>query len=130
MTHASGTFEITGWNENRYQDLDGGGGLAQADVSQKFAGDVEGAGSVRWLMCYRSDKTADWVGLQLVAGTLGGRSGTFVLRSSGAFDGAKAAGDWSVVEGSGTGELEGLSGRGRIEAPLGGEASYTLDYEL
>lgn len=129
-THATGTFEITGWDENRYQELDGGGGLAQAEVTQKFTGDIEGTGSVRWLMCYRPDKTADWVGLQLVNGQVGGRQGSFVLRSAGVFDGAKAEGDWTVVAGSGTGELEGLSGTGRIEAPMGSQATYTLDYPL
>ncbi len=129
-THGTGTFEIAEWKEAGYQNLEGGGGLAQADVGQKFSGDIEGAGSVRWLMFYRPDKSADWVGLQVVAGTLGGRAGTFVLRSSGIFDGATAAGEWSVVEGSGTGELGGLSGTGRIEAPMGGRATYTLDYRL
>lgn len=130
MTHATGTFEITEWREDRYQEFDGGGGLAEAQVSQKFTGDIDGTGTVRWLMCYRPDKTADWVGLQVVAGMIGGRAGTFVLRSTGVFDGATAAGDWAVVEGSGTGELEGLSGSGRIEAPMGGQATYTFDYEL
>lgn len=128
--HATGRFEITAWNEDRYEELDGGGGLAQADVGQKFTGAIEGTGSVRWLMCYRPDKTADWVGLQLVTGAIEGKQGSFVLRSAGVFDGSKAAGDWTVVAGSATGELDGLSGSGRIEAPMGSQATYTLDYEL
>ena len=129
-THASGMFEIASWDESRYEERDGGAGLAEAQVSQTFTGGIEGHGSVRWLMCYRPDKTADWVGLQLIDGELGGRKGSFVLRSTGVFDGSTAAGDWSVVPGSGVGELAGLSGLGRIDAPMGGEATYTLDYEL
>src|SRR5436853_1554906 len=97
---ATGTFEIASWDENRYEEREGGAGLAEAQVSQKFTGGIEGHGSVRWLMCYRPDKTADWVGLQLIEGEVGGRKGSFVLRSAGVFDGTTAAGDWSVVPGS------------------------------
>ncbi len=129
-THATGTFEITGWNEEDFEELDGGGKLTHAEVSQTFTGAIEGAGSVRWLMCYRPDRSADWVGLQLIDGEVGGRKGSFVLRSAGVFDSPKAAGDWTVVTGSATGELAGLSGSGRIEAPMGSQATYTLDYEL
>jgi hypothetical protein len=128
--HATGSFEIAGWDENRYEEMDGGGGLAQADVKQRFAGDIEGTGSVRWLMFYRADKSADWVGLQLINGQVGGRRGSFVLQSGGVFDGSQVRGEWSVLGGSGTGELEGLSGSGQIEAPMGSKATYTLDYEL
>jgi hypothetical protein len=110
--------------------MDGGGGLAQADVKQKFTGDIEGTGSVRWLMFYRADKSADWVGLQLINGQVSGRRGSFVLQSGGVFDGSQVRGEWSVLGGSGTGELEGLSGSGQIEAPMGSKATYTLDYEL
>jgi hypothetical protein len=81
-------------------------------------------------MCYRPDGTADWVGLQRIVGRVGDRSGSFVLTTLGTFDGSRAAGDWSVVPGSGTEELEGLRGTGRIEAPLGGNATYTLEYDV
>ena len=39
-----------------------------------------------------------------------------------------ARGEWSAVQGSGTGDLHGLSGNGGFEA--GQEATYTLDYAL
>ena len=129
-THGTGTFQITSWDEDRYTEMEGERGLSQANVTQSFSGDIEGAGSVRWLMCYRPDGTADWVGLQHVEGRIGDRSGSFVLQTVGTFDGSKAAGRWSVVAGSGTGELAGLSGEGRIEAPMGSQATYTLEYEL
>jgi hypothetical protein len=127
---AEGTFQIRGWEETRYADMEAGRGLAEAAVTQDFAGDITGTGAVRWHMCYRSDGTADWVGMQQISGQIAGREGTFVLRTVGTFDGAKASGDWQVVVGSGTGEMAGLTGTGRIEAPMGQQATYSLDYDL
>lgn len=130
MASARGAFQITGWQEETYAELGGNRKLTQAEVKQTFTGDLEGEGSVRWQMAYREDGTADWLGMQQVEGSLGGHRGTFVLRSVGTFDGDRAAGEWAVVAGSGTGELQGLTGHGMMEAPMGHEASYSLDFGL
>jgi hypothetical protein len=129
-THAQGTFEISSWDENPYVELDGGAKLTRASVGQAFSGDLEGEGSVEWLMCYREDKTADFVGLQRFVGRLGSRSGSFVMRTQGTFDGEKAAGELSVVAGSGTEELGGITGAGAFLAPHGSTPSVDLDYDF
>lgn len=128
--HAEGKFDIASWDEEPYVQVDEARKLTRATVTQRFSGDISGEGSVEWLMFYRADGTADWVGLQRIVGKLGNRSGSFVLQTAGSFDGSKAFGDWSVVPGSGTDEVEGLQGSGRMEAPMGSSASYELDYEL
>ena len=61
-THAQAKFEVQSWDENTYEELDGDAKLTRASVGQAFTGDLEGGGSVEWLMCYREDKTADFVG--------------------------------------------------------------------
>ena len=129
-TKATGTFSLEAWDEQPYEELEGGGKLTRAHVKQTFSGDIEGAGDVHWLMCYRPDETADFIGLQRVAGSVGERAGTFVLRTHGTFDGKEARGAWEVLEGSGSGELAGLRGTGEFSAPPGSEASVTLDYEI
>lgn len=129
-TQASGSFKVQSWDEEAYGERAGGGKLTRASVTQAFEGDIEGSGAVEWLMCYRPDETADFVGLQSVEGRIGDRSGSVVLRTSGTFDGKEARGALSVVAGSATGELSGLRGSGEFSAPLGGEASLTLDYEF
>ncbi len=129
-THAKGTFKVEDWQEEEYGSLGDGRKLTRASVTQAISGDIEGTGSVEWLMCYRPDETADFVGLQHVEGRLGDRSGGFVLRSSGTFDGEVAKGELFVVAGSGTGELDGISGRGEFNAPLGPEARVSLEYDL
>ena len=111
--------------------MEDGRKLAQASVRQAFSGEIEGEGEVEWLMCYRPDLTADFVGLERIVGRIGDRAGSFVaLHSAGLFDGRVARGELTVVRGSGTGELEGLRGSGEFTAPHGGVPSFTLDYDL
>ena len=81
-------------------------------------------------MCYREDKTAEFVGLQRFVGRLGGRSGSFVMQTQGSFDGTEAKGSLAVVERSGTEELAGITGTGAFAAPLGSTASVELDYDF
>src|SRR3954469_8576661 len=126
--HASGTWKIRSWDEQPVHE--DGARLTRASVEQAFSGDIEGEGSVEWLMCYREDQTADFVGLQRVAGQLGDRSGSIVLRTVGTFDGDEARAEWTVVPGSGSDGLAGLRGTGGFTAPHGGEATVTLDYEF
>ena len=129
-THAQAQFKVESWDENTYEELEGDAKLTRASVGQAFTGDLEGGGSVQWLMCYREDKTADFVGLQRFVGRLGGRSGSFVMQTRGSFDGAEATGHLDVVAGSGTEELAGITGTGAFAAPLGSTASVELDYDF
>jgi hypothetical protein len=122
-THATSTFQVESWDEQTYTDVGDGRKLTRASVEQAISGDIEGAGTVEWLMCYRPDDTAEFVGLQRVDGRLG-------ERTAGTFDGKEARGELTVVPGSGTGELSDLSGSGEFRAPLGSAASVALDYEV
>ena len=128
MKELRGSFDVTSWDEETYEELADGGKLTRAVVEQAFSGDVVGDGAVEWLMAYRRDGTAHFVGLQRVRGTIDGRSGTFVLETSGGFDGTEAHGSWTVVVG--TGALEGLRGTGSFRAPHGSHATWELDVEL
>lgn len=127
---ASGTFEIQDWDEKTYQQLDGGGKLTEAKVTQKFTGDIEGEGKVIWLMAYPDPKTATFVGIQRVVGSIGSKKGSFLIQTIGTFDGKTAQGDWSLIEGSGTDELTGISGEGTFGAPHGSTAEYQIDYDF
>jgi hypothetical protein len=130
MARATGTFQITSMHEDTYQELNGEGKLTRAGGTQQFRGDIQGDGLVEWLMCYPGDGGARYVGLQRIDGSLGGKKGSFVIESVGNFDGKRSKGDWTVIAGSGDGDLAGISGTGSFEAPSGPEATYTLDYEL
>jgi Protein of unknown function (DUF3224) len=126
-THAlTGSFENTSWDEKSIEEREDGAKLTQAAVTQKFDGDIHGDGAAQWLMSYRSDGTAHFVGLQRVDGTIDGRKGSFVLETLGDFDGKVASWTATVVPGSGTRELDALSGSGSFEAPLGSTAEFAM----
>ncbi len=129
MKQLTGEFNITGWDEHTYSERDPGK-LTRASVTYDCAGGIAGHGSAEWLMCYREDTTADFVGLQTIEGTLDGRSGSFVVSSVGTFDGTQAGGQWTVLAGSGRGGLAGITGDGAFQAPHGSPASFRLSYEL
>jgi len=78
---AIGQFKITGGHEETYADRSPGR-LTRAGGAQRFSGDIEGTGRIEWLMCYRGDRSAEFVGMQQIEGTLDGRSGEFVLTSA------------------------------------------------
>ena len=130
MAKAKGTFDITSFNEDTYEDRGEGAKLTHAWGDQAFSGDIEGSGQVHWLMSYRPDKTARYVGLQRIEGRIGGRTGSFIIEATGDFDGGASRGTWSVVPRSGTGELAAIGGRGTFDAPGGPKATYELDYEI
>jgi hypothetical protein len=123
-------FVIKSWDETPYGEGEGLPRLTRARVSKTFTGDVEGEGQVEYLMMYRGDKSASYVGLERFVGTIGGRAGTCVLRRTGVFEGGLAKESYSVIPGSGTGELRGLRGEGSTALGHASEYPFTLDYEL
>jgi len=130
MTVAHGSFEVTGGSEDPYDELEGGIRLTHASGSQVFSGDIDGNGAVHWLMLYRADKTAHFVGLQRIMGSVGGRTGSFVASADGDHDGTGSTIAFSIILGSGTDQLSGIAGAGRLVATGGPKGTYELDYTL
>jgi Protein of unknown function (DUF3224) len=126
---ATGEFKITGGHEEMYSDRKPGR-LSRAGGTQAFSGGIDGVGRIEWLMCYRGDRTADFVGLQEIDGAVGGRRGSFILTSVGTHDGVQSAGTWTVVPGTGMGDLAGIVGNGRWKAGPGPQATFVLTYEI
>jgi hypothetical protein len=76
----------------------------------------------------RQPGTASFVGIERVSGSIAGRTGTFVLQGLVTLTRNRVTGRWSVVSGSGTGDLAGLRGDGGFTAELGQGADITLDH--
>jgi hypothetical protein len=127
---ANARFAIKKWEEKAYSEVPDQPKLTRASVSRTFTGDIEGEGEVEYLMMYRTDGTAAFVGLERITGKLGGRSGGFVLQRTGVFEGGLAKESYSVVPGSGTGQLRGLRGEGNSAVGHGLEHPFELNYEL
>src|SRR5215470_13385353 len=105
---ANAHFTIKSWDEKPYSEGQGQPKLTRASVIKAFTGDIEGEGRVEYLMMYRSDGTATFVGLERIDGRIGGRTGSFVLQRSGVFEGGQAKESYTVIAGSATGDLQGL----------------------
>ncbi len=127
---AKARFAIRNWEEQPYREGENAPKLTRARVKKDLTGDIEGQGEVEYLMMYRADGTAVFVGLEHVTGTIGGRSGSFVLQRTGVFEGGLAKESYSVVPGSGTGGLAGIEGRGATAVGHGMEHPFELEYEL
>jgi Protein of unknown function (DUF3224) len=69
------------------------------------------------------------VAIELVTGTLDGRSGTFILHHRGVMTRGVPELSVAVVPDSGTGELTGLAGDMQIKMP-GGKHFYQFSYAL
>ena len=127
---ANARFAIKSWDEKPYGEGQGLPKLTRATVTKAFTGDIAGEGQVEYLMMYRSDGSATFVGLERVVGQLAGRTGSFVLQRTGMFENGVAKESYSVIPGSGTGELRGLRGEGTSAVGHGAEHPLTLNYEL
>jgi len=130
MKTANARFTIRNWDEKPYREEPGLPKLTRATVMKTFTGDLEGEGQVEYLMVYRSDGSAAFVGLEHVVGRIGDKAGSFVLQRTGVFEGGLAKERYSVVAGSATGQLEGLTGDGSTAVGHGTEHPFTLSYEL
>jgi hypothetical protein len=127
---ATGSMELTSWDEQPFHEVDGGPRLARASVATSFHGEIEGEGRKEYLFIYHDDSSASFVGLERVVGRVGHRSGSFVLRHDGVFEDGVAKATVSVISGSGTGELRGLRAEGTFVWQHGQPGSITLDYQV
>lgn len=128
--HASATADVSSWEEHNYDETEGQPRLASTVVGNTYRGDLTGNGSARSLMIYTSDESAEFTGLERIVGRIGARSGSFVVRTGGIFEDNTATYEWSIVPGSGTGELSGLRGIGKVVWAHGQSGSLDFDYEL
>jgi hypothetical protein len=128
--HGAATFGIKSWDETPWHEGDDGRKLTRATVIKTYSGDLEGEGTMEYVMAYASGTSAIFVGIERVDGRLDGRTGTFVMKDAGTFEDGVAASSFEIVEGSGTGDLRGISGRASVDAVKADTQSMTLEYEL
>ena len=129
-TIANARFAIKNWEEKPYSEGPDLPKLTRASVARTYSGDIEGEGRVEFLMMYRSDGSAAFLGFERIEASLAGKTGTFVLQWIGVFEGGLAKATYSVVAGSATGGLQGLIGDGSSAVGHGMEHPFTLSYQL
>jgi hypothetical protein len=123
--HIEATFEIGSWDETPFGDGDEDTKLTEAMVAKKYDGDIKGTSTTKWLLAYAPDKSALYVGVEHITGTIGGMAGGLVLLHDGSFrDGVASA---SLRIASGTGELSNAGGTGKFRADPAGSITLDLD---
>lgn len=124
-TQIKAAFEIGSWDETPFEDGDEETKLTEALVTKRYSGDIEGTSTTKWLMSYAPDKSAAYVGIEHITGTIGGRRGGVVLMHDGEFADGVATAVLRIV--SGTGELSGATGAGKFRADPAGSLLLDLD---
>ncbi len=105
-------------------------GLGRFSIDKQIHGDLEA--TTKGEMFSGGDPKsglAGYVAIEVVAGTLAGKRGSFALQHSATMDAGGPKMSVIVVPGSGTGELKGISGTFTIRIE-GGQHFYDLDYTL
>ncbi|MCB5165052.1 DUF3224 domain-containing protein [Streptomyces bambusae] len=131
-TTTTGRFRFADWKEQPLSPAGTLPRLAGASVRNTFSGGIEAADThCAYTVAYLGETDGTFAGMELLTGTLDGRTGTFVLAENGTFDAQGTHCTLEVVPGSGTGELTGLRGTGRFFSPHSPESvEYTFTYEL
>jgi hypothetical protein len=126
-------LEIKSWDEEPFRELPEGHKLSRASTTLAVTEpEIEAEGVLTTLLHYQADQTSTFVALLYVEGRLGDRTGGFALHGTGTYDGTHARIGFTVVPGSGTGELAGVEGTGESVSSHG-DYPYlplTLDYRL
>ncbi|MBV9024488.1 MAG: DUF3224 domain-containing protein [Streptomycetaceae bacterium] len=129
----SGHFTFANWEERTLTPSEVNPKLAHATVTNAFSGGIEATDTTcEYIIVYVTEKTGTFTGMEVLAGRLDGREGTFAAEEHGSFDADGTVHcTFEVVPGSATGELAGLHGTGSFTAKHGEPSvPYTFDYDL
>ena len=125
---ASGTFAVK--VTPQAPDEGDTSGVGRLLLDKQFQGDLEGTSKGQMLAISSSvEGSAGYVAMEVVTGTLAGKKGAFALQHFGKMTRGNPELNVAVVPDSGTGELEGLSGKMQIIIAEG-KHSYEFEYEL
>ena len=98
-------------------------------VRKEFSGDMVGTSEAQMIAAFTGTPgSAGYVAIEHFTGSVGGKSGSFVLQHSGVMNKGDAQLTVTIVPDSGAGELAGISGTLEIDNDEG-QHSYVLDYE-
>ena len=128
--HASGAFDVKVTPQKPDNPDAEHAGLSRMSLNKQFHGDLDAESTGEMLSVISEVKGfAAYVALERVKGTLGGRSGGFVLQHRATMNRGEPQLSITVVPDSGTGALTGLTGTMNIRIE-NGKHFYDFDYTL
>jgi hypothetical protein len=126
---ATGSFEVT-IDPIHQETPEGRPVFPRMALTKTFAGDLAGTSQGEMMTAMSTvEGSGAYVAVEQVSGTLGGRTGTFMLVHRGTMEkGGSFVLDVRVVPDSGTGDLVGISGT--MEILIDDSHHYIFDYAL
>jgi hypothetical protein len=124
MRKITGTFDVSLTPQTAPDAVPG-----RFSIDKQFHGGLQGTSLGEMLVAMTVQGSGGYVALEKVAGTLEGRSGGFILQHNGTSVRGQKDLLITVLPDSGTGELEGLTGKMHIEID-DGKHDYEFDYNL
>lgn len=121
--NARGRFEV---DLQAQADADSPAGRMLIDKS--YSGDMTGSGKGQMISKRTEGGTAVYYAIEEFSGSVKGKTGTFTLIHKGYMSAKSQTLDVAILEGSGSGELEKISGSMTIEQDSTGHV-YELKYE-
>jgi hypothetical protein len=128
---AAGIFDVKAVPQKPDTQIARAANLGRLTIDKRFHGDLEGISKGEMLATQTDTPgSAGYVALERVSGKLNGRTGSFVLQHSATMTRGKPTASICVVPDSGTGELQGLTGKMTIAVAADGGHSYEFDYKI
>ena len=131
----SGTFTVASFEPVAYTSpITTGTPVGHAHMVKEFVGEMAGRSSTQFSFAFdQTTGVGTYVAMEAFEGSLAGRAGTFAFAHSATTDGRSSqrlAELLVIVPGSGSGDLSGITGTGRILIGSSGREAIELDYEL
>jgi hypothetical protein len=128
--HATGLFEVK-IDPQPHDEKGGGAAIGRMFLDKQFHGDLEATSKGTMLAAGTGAKNSSggYVALEIVSGSLKGRTGTFVLQHSATMNRGVPQLSITIVPDSATGQLTGLGGKMNITV-ADGKHTYDFDYTL
>jgi hypothetical protein len=103
-----------------------GGALTHARWRKRFTGEIDGTSVIEAIMLGLDSGSRVYVGVERFECRLRGKPGAFVLLHNATVHEGRHAMLLTIVDGSGTGELEGIRGAGELYP----DHTFVLTYEI
>jgi len=121
---AKGTFEI-----NLTPQQDEGFEAGRMLIDKTYQGDLSGTGRGQMISSRLENGTAVYFAIEAFVGELNGKNGGFTMLHKGHMSKDAQSLEVNILDGSGTGDLTGISGSLLIIQDAGGHG-YELSYEI
>lgn len=130
--YAEGTIETVSYTDHELGPADPSGiKLLYTLTEFHYTGEMTGIGHHVYIQRIDSSDFGPFQVMARVVGSLGGKHGTFMTEGSGTRGPTGPIDvDWRIVPDTGTGELVGATGSGKVTTTDDGVVRYTLSYHV